>query len=169
MRGSQQQQTARTLLPGRLRRVAGLIFPPTLGVSAQSQGGAHPVQMGDAHPQGKAFRQRGLDRATGAIGSRLAIGFEPRTDIAPDLTGVAVAPVAQGGFGVGLEPLVQPIHGGAMQGHSGRAETGLEPSSRVQMQPGSAVSPHVVPLRSSLWTSSASRIEETSRKALSTV
>src|SRR6266436_3326143 len=78
--------------------------------------------MGDAPPPAKAFRQRGLDRSTGATRSSLAIGFEPRTDIAPDLTGVAVAPVAQGGFGVGLEPLVQPIHGGAMQGHSGRAQ-----------------------------------------------
>ena len=95
--------------------------------------------MGDAHPHGKAFRQRRLDRTAGAIRSRLAIGLEPRADITPDLARVAVAPIVQGGFGVVLEPLVQSIHGGAMQGHGGRAETGLEPSSHVQMQPGSAV------------------------------
>ena len=48
--------------------------------------------------------------------------FQPRADVAPELAGVAVTPVAQGGFGVGLEPLAQPIQGGTMERYRGRTQ-----------------------------------------------
>ena len=35
---------------------------------------------------------------------------------------VALTPVVQGGFGISLEPLVQAIDGGTMQGHRGCAQ-----------------------------------------------
>jgi hypothetical protein len=68
--------------------------------------------VSDAHPHSEAFRQLGLDRATGAIRSGLAKGFHPRTNLAPQLAGVTLTPIGQGGFGIGLEPLVQAIDGG---------------------------------------------------------
>ena len=54
---------------------------------------------------------------------------------------MTVAPVAQGGFGVGLESLAQPIQGGTMERHRRSCSEGFEPSSRVQMLPEPAVWP----------------------------
>ena len=78
--------------------------------------------MGNAHADGKAFVQRGLDGLAAATRSCLAILLQPRSNVVPQFAGVAVTTVAQGCCRVGLEPLAQSIHGGTMQRDSARPQ-----------------------------------------------
>src|SRR5258707_12495012 len=69
--------------------------------------------------------QRGLDRWAMTTKCRLTICFQPRPNVIPQLAGVAVTPVVKGRCRVGLEPLAQSIHSGAMQRDSVRPQKGL--------------------------------------------